>query len=339
MVRTPSRATGIAENIGLSDEQLRDMYYKMLVSRLLSDREMILNRQGRAAFAVTGQGQEACQVGSAFALRAGRDWVLPYYRDVGVVLSLGMTSREIMLNFLAKADDPNSGGRQMPSHWGHPGLRIMSRGSVVGTQMPHAAGIALASKMRGEDDVTIAYFGEGATSQGDFHEGLNFAAIHKLPVIYFCENNGYAITESFEKEMPTKNVADRGRGYGLRAFTVDGNDVMAVYQTTRMAVDDCRNGRGPKLIEAKTYRLVPHSSSDDDRRYRTREELESWIKRDPIDRFRHYLEDQGLFRPGDADDVKARAEAEVKDAVEFAESQPDPDPATVLRHVFKEEGA
>jgi 2-oxoisovalerate dehydrogenase E1 component alpha subunit len=337
VVRTASRSKGVAESIGLSDEQLRDMYYKMLVSRIAGDRMMILNRQGRASFAITGQGQEACQVGSAFALKAGSDWVLPYYRDIGVVLSLGMTTRELFLNFLAKAGDPNSGGRQMPNHWSYPALRIMTRGSVVGTQVPHAAGIALASKMRGENHVTIAYFGEGATSQGDFHEGLNFAAIHKLPVIYFCENNGYAITESAEKEMPTKNVADRARGYGLRAFTVDGNDVTAVYQTTRMAVDECRRGNGPKLIEAKTYRLVPHSSSDDDRRYRTREELEAWIKRDPLDRHRHYLEEHGLIEAGEADDFKARAEAEVKEALEFAQAQPDPDPGDVLRHVFAED--
>ncbi len=336
MVETPSRAGGVAQSIGLSDAQLLDMYYKMLVARLHSDRQMILNRQGRAAFAVTGQGHEACQVGSAFALRAGRDWVLPYYRDIGVVLALGMTSREVMLHFLAKADDPNSGGRQMPNHWSYPALRIVTRGSPVGTQMPQAAGIALASKMRGEDDVTVAYFGEGATSQGDFHEGLNFAAIHKLPVIYFCENNGYALTESTEKEMPTRNVADRARGYGLRASTVDGNDIVSVFQTMRMAVDDCRAGRGPKLIEAKTYRLVPHSSSDDDRRYRTREELADWMKRDPLDRHRHYLEEHRLLEPGEADDYKARAAAEVKDALEYAQAQPDPSPEDVRRHVFAE---
>jgi 2-oxoisovalerate dehydrogenase E1 component alpha subunit len=241
-----------------------------------------------------------------------------------------------MLHFLAKADDPNSGGRQMPNHWSYPKLRIVTRGSPVGTQVPHAAGIALASKMRGEDDVTIAYFGEGATSQGDFHEGLNFAAIHKLPCILFCENNGYAITESSEKEMPVKNVADRARGYGLRGHTVDGNDVTAVYQTTRMAVDDCRRGRGPVLIEAKTYRLVPHSSSDDDRRYRTREELAEWLKRDPLDRHRAYLEEHGLMDAAGADEVKARAEAEVRDALEFAQGQPDPEPESVYRNVFAE---
>jgi 2-oxoisovalerate dehydrogenase E1 component alpha subunit len=227
----------------------------------------------------------------------------------------------------------------MPNHWSYPPLRIVTRGSVVGTQVPQAAGIALATKMRGEDDVTVAYFGEGATSQGDFHEGLNFAAIHKLPVVYFCENNGYAITESAAKEMPTKDVADRALGYGLRADTVDGNDVTAVYQTMRVAVDECRRGKGPKLIEAKTYRLVPHSSSDDDRRYRSREELAEWTKRDPIDRHRTYLEENGVLDAAGADELKARADAEVKEALALAESQPDPAPESAYRHVFADGGA
>jgi len=336
MVRSreaPSRARGVGEPLGLSDDQLRDMYYKMLVARILGDRMFILNRQGRATFAISGQGHEACQVGSAFALRPGRDWVLPYYRDMGVVLALGMTSREIMLHFLARAADPCSGGRQMPNHWSYPSLRIVTGSSVVATQIPHAVGVALASKLRGEDDVTIVYFGE-ATSQGDFHEGLNFASVHRLPVVFFCENNGYAISEPQWKEMSVPNVSDRARGYGLRGSTIDGNDAPAVYQTTRWAVSECRHGRGPKLVEAKTYRLVPHSSSDDDRRYRSRAELEEWAKNDPLDRYRKYLEEHGLLNEEGAQALRARAEAEVQDAVDYAESQPFPAVEEALTHVF-----
>lgn len=329
-----ARPKGVGEPLGLSDDQLRDMYYKMLVARLLADRMLILNRQGRAPFAITGHGHEACQVGSAFALRAGRDWVAPYYRDMGVVLSLGMTSREIMLHFLARAADPCSGGRQMPNHWGYPALRIVTTSSVVATQIPHAVGVAMASKMRGEDDITIVYFGEGATSQGDFHEGLNFASIHKLPVIFFCENNGYAISEPQWKEMAVPNVADRARAYGFRGESMDGNDALAVYQTTRWAVDRCRRGDGPKLIEAKTYRLVPHSSSDDDRRYRSRAELEEWAKKDPLDRFRKYLQEQGLLDEEGAQELRARAEAETLEAADYAESQPFAAPEEALTHVF-----
>ncbi len=330
----PAPTRGVGEPLGLSDEQLRDMYYKMLVARFLGDRMFILNRQGRAPFAITGHGHEACQVGSAFALRPGRDWALPYYRDIGVVLALGMTSREIMLHFLARTGDPCSGGRQMPNHWSYPSLRIVTSSSVVATQIPHAVGVALASKLRGEDDVTIVYFGEGATSQGDFHEGLNFASVHKLPVIFFCENNGYAISEPQWKEMAVPNVSDRARGYGFRGATLDGNDTLAVYQTTRWAVEECRRGHGPKLIEAKTYRLVPHSSADDDRRYRSRAELEEWAKKDPLDRFRNYLEEHGLLDEEGAQALRARAEAEVQDAVDYAESQPYPAPEEALTHVF-----
>ena len=330
----PERATGLGEPLGLSDVQLRDMYYKMLVARILGDRMFILNRQGRAPFAITGQGHEACQVGSAFAIRAGRDWALPYYRDIGVVLALGMTSRDIMLHFLARASDPCSGGRQMPNHWSSPSLRIVTSSSVVATQIPHAVGVALASKLRREDDVTIVYFGEGATSQGDFHEGLNFASVHKLPVLFFCENNGYAISEPQWKEMAVPNVADRARAYGFRGATVDGNDALAVYQTTRWAVDECRRGHGPKLIEAKTYRLVPHSTADDDRRYRSRAELEEWAKKDPLDRFRKYLGEHGVLDEEGAQALRARAEAEVQDAVDYAESQPYPPTEEVLAHVY-----
>ena len=330
----PARARGVGEPLGLSDDQLRDIYYKMLVARILGDRMFILNRQGRATFAITGHGHEACQVGSAFALRPARDWVLPYYRDMGVVLALGMTSREIMLHFLARAGDPCSGGRQMPNHWSYPSLRIVTGSSVVATQIPHAVGVALASKLRGEDDVTIVYFGEGATSQGDFHEGLNFASVHRLPVVFFCENNGYAISEPQWKEMAVPNVSDRARGYGFRGSTVDGNDALAVYQTTRWAVGECRHGRGPKLVEAMTYRLMPHSSSDDDRRYRSRAELEEWAKNDPLDRCRKYLEEHGLLDGEGAQALRARAEAEVQDAVDYAESQPFPAAEEALTHVF-----
>jgi 2-oxoisovalerate dehydrogenase E1 component alpha subunit len=259
----------------------RLMYRDMLRSRELSDCMFALNRQGRAAFAVTGQGHEAAQVGSAYAIQRGTDWVLPYYRDVGVMVALGMTSHDILLGLFAKAGDPSSGGRQMPCHWSWPEARVVTRSSVIAANLPHAAGIAYASKLRGLKEVSIVYFGEGATSEGDFHEAVNFAAIHKLPVVFFCENNGYAISESQDKQMSVLHVADRAKGYNIDGQMVDGNDVVAVHQTAQWSIEQCRRGHGPKLIEAKTYRLVPHTSSDDDRRYRTRAELDEWIKRDP----------------------------------------------------------
>jgi 2-oxoisovalerate dehydrogenase E1 component subunit alpha len=310
------------------------MYRDMLRSRELSDRMFALNRQGRAAFAVTGQGHEAAQVGSAHAIKRGTDWVLPYYRDVGVMLALGMSPYDVLLGLFAKAGDPNSGGRQMPCHWSWPEARVVTRSSVIAANLPHAAGVAYASKLRGLKEVSICYFGEGATSEGDFHEALNFASIHHLPVVFFCENNGYAISESSEKQMAVRHVADRAKGYNMIGQTVDGNDVIAVHQTTHWSIEECRRGRGPKLVEAKTYRLSPHTSSDDDRRYRTRAELEEWIKRDPIDRFRKRLfEEETLTEEEDAE-LRTEAKREIAAAVEAAERAPDPAPEDALRYVF-----
>ena len=314
----------------------RAMYGDMVLSRELSDRMFALNRQGRAAFAVTGQGHEAAQVGSAHAIRRGTDWVLPYYRDVGVMVALGMTAYDILLGLFAKPDDPSSGGRQMPCHWSWPEARVVTRSSVIAANLPHAAGIAYASKLRGLEEVAVVYFGEGATAEGDFHEAVNFAAIHHLPVVFFCENNGYAISEVAEKQMSVRHVADRAKGYGIVGQTVDGNDVLAVHQTAQWSIEECRRGLGPKLIEAKTYRLVPHTSSDDDRRYRPRAELEEWIKRDPIDRFRQHLFAEGDLTPEEDQELRAEAKRAVNDAVERAEAAREPEPEEALRYVFAE---
>ena len=314
----------------------RQMYRDMLLSRELSDRMFALNRQGRANFAITGQGHEAAQVGSAHAIRKGHDWVLPYYRDIGVMIALGMSPYEVLLGLFAKADDPSSGGRQMPCHWSWPQMKVVTRSSVIAANLPHAAGVAYASKLRGLDEVSIVYFGEGATAEGDFHEAVNFAAIHKLPVVFYCENNGYAISEVSEKQMSVKHVADRAKGYGIIGQTVDGNDVIAVHQTTKWSIEECRRGGGPKLIEAKTYRFSPHTSSDDDRRYRTRSELEEWIKKDPIDRFRKRLFEQGELVEEEDRALRLAVKEEVARAVEAAEQAPDPAPESALRHVFQE---
>jgi len=321
---------------GTSDLYL-SMYRDMVRSRVLSDRMFALNRQGRAAFAVTGQGHEAAQVGSAYALTAGADWVLPYYRDVGVLVALGMKPYDILLGLFAKAGDPTSGGRQMPCHWSWPEMRVVTRSSVIAANLPHAAGIAYASKLLGRGEVTIVYFGEGATSEGDFHEAVNFAAIHQLPVVFFCENNGYAISESQEKQMAILHVADRARGYGIEGQTVDGNDALTVLQTTRWVIEECRRGLGPKLIEAKTYRYAPHTSSDDDRRYRTRAELEEWTRKDPIDRLRNRLLADGVLTPDADGAIRAAAQREIDEAVEAAERAPDPPDDDAFRYVFAED--
>ncbi|MCA9821132.1 MAG: thiamine pyrophosphate-dependent dehydrogenase E1 component subunit alpha [Dehalococcoidia bacterium] len=323
-------------NYHLSERQLERMYYYMRLSRSLNERMMALQRQGRAAFVIAGAGQEAAQVGAAMALRPGVDWLAPYYRDLGMNIVLGMTAREAMLNELAKADDPNSFGRQMPAHWGSVSRKIVTQSSVVATQLLHATGIALGAKMRNDPIVVLTCCGEGSTSRGDFHEALNFAAIHKLPVIFYVQNNGYAISEPTVKEMPVEHVADRGQAYGIRGQVVDGMDVVAVYQTLRPAVELTRRGNGPFLIEAKCYRLWAHSSDDDDTRYRPRKELEEWALKDPVVVFRQRLLEDGMFAEEELAEIDELVTQEVRDAVEWAQQMPDPKPEDALGYVYRE---
>ncbi|MEW6060143.1 MAG: thiamine pyrophosphate-dependent dehydrogenase E1 component subunit alpha [Actinomycetota bacterium] len=324
------------EALGLSGEGLLSMYRMMVTARQCDEAAFRLNRQGKAPFVVPVSGHEGCQVGTAWAMQRGKDVWLPYYRDVAVVLVAGMTPKDIFLGLFAKADDPCSGGRQMPSHWSSRRLSIICHSSPIGTQLPHAAGIAYAAKLRREDAVVACWFGEGATSEGDWHEALNFAGVHRLPVVFVCENNQYAISVPQRKQMAVQNVADRGGAYGFPGVVVDGNDVLACYGVMKEAVGRARAGEGPTLIEAKTYRFQPHTSDDDDRTYRTREEVERAKLGDPLMRFGAYLKEHGLI---DDPGVKALA-AEVKDdldrQIEEAWNSPDPDPATLTRHLFAE---
>ena len=324
----------IAGAMGLTRDQLLDVYYKMLLSRTVAQRERMLNRLGKGPFAITGEGQEAAQVGVAYALRPGHDWVLPYYRDIGVALTIGQTPRDLMLEMLACAEAISSGGRNMPSHFSDPGLHIVSGSAPVATQVPHAAGIALASKLRGLDEVTAVFFGDGATSVGDVHEAMNFAGIHKVPVIFVCENNGYAISVRWRLQCAVENVAIRAEGYGFPGVTVDGNDVLAVYGVAREAVARARSGEGATFIEAKTYRQTPHSSDDDDRRYRTREEVEAWLKKDPLPRFQAWLIERGLLDQQTLDEMQRKAAQETDEATEYAENAPKPVPESALDHVL-----
>jgi 2-oxoisovalerate dehydrogenase E1 component alpha subunit len=320
--------------LGLDGERLLAMYEKLLQARFLDERMWVLNRQGKVAFVISCQGQEACQVGSAFALDRETDFVLPYYRDLGVVLTQGMTPLEILLGLFGKAGDPSSQGRQMPSHFSCRRLRIITPSSVVATQIPHCAGIGLAIKLQRQRGLAITYFGEGSSSQGDFHEGLNFAAVHRLPCIFVCENNQYAITEPQNRQMAIQDVAIRAAAYGMPGAIVDGNDVLDVYRATKEAADRARRGEGPTLIEAKTYRLVPHSSDDNDRRYRTGEEIEEWRRRDPIDRFKAYLLANGILDEDTDATLRKRLKREIQEAADEAERAPAPAAADLYSHVY-----
>jgi 2-oxoisovalerate dehydrogenase E1 component alpha subunit len=250
-----------------------------------------------------------------------------------------MTPEQVFLGVFSKAADPTSGGRQMPSHWSSRELGIVSHSSPIATQIPHAAGIAYAMKYRNEDAVVASWFGEGATSEGDWHEGLNFAAIHRLPVVFVCENNEYAISVPQSKQMAVADVASRAEGYGMPGVVVDGQDVLACYRVMKDAHDRARSGEGPTLIECKTYRFLPHTSDDDDKTYRSREEVEERRHQDPIERFATHLVDTGVADRDALQTVHDAVKAEVDSAIRSAWDAPDPDPSTATRHVFAEDEA
>lgn len=323
--------------LGLTNEDVLAMYKTMLLARKLDERMWLLNRSGKVPFVISGQGQEAAQVGAAFALNPNEDYIAPYYRDMGVVLHFGMTATDLMMSAFAKAADPNSGGRQMPGHFGGKKYRILTGSSPVATQIPHAVGMALAGKLDGRDFVTFVSLGEGSTNQGDFHEALNFAGVHKLPVITFVENNNYAISVPFERQVASKTVAERAASYGMEGVRVDGTDPLAVYEVMKEAVARAKRGEGGTIVEAMTYRLTAHSSDDDHRQYRAADELVEEKAHDPIPRFAEYLRTNGVL----TDEVEAQIEADVKrdvnEATDAAEAAPYAEPEDALKYVYKED--
>lgn len=319
--------------LGLSDEQAVTLYVNMLRARKYDERALILQRAGKIGFHVSGVGQEAAQVAAALALDTSKDHFLPYYRDYGFVLAVGMTMRELMLALFAKAEDPNSGGRQMPGHFGHKKRRIVTGSSPVTTQVPHAVGFALAYKMKREDSVSFVTFGEGSSNQGDFHEGANFAGVHKLPVIMMCENNQYAISIPTGQQLGGR-VVDRAIGYGFEGIRVDGNDVLEVYRVVKEARERAVRGEGPTLIEAMMYRIAPHSTADDDMLYRTKEEVEENKAKDGIPRYKAYLLECGIWSEEKEVALLAEIRKEIDDATDYADRASYPAPEDTMLHVY-----
>jgi len=327
----------LGADLGLTEADLVAMYRHVALARALDERMWILNRAGRIPFVISGQGHEGAQVGVTWALQRGHDWIAPFYRSIAMCMTFGMSARDIMLAQYAKSSDPSSGGRQMPGHYGDRKRNLLSVSSPVATQILHAVGIALAAKIRGTGQVALAAMGEGSSNQGDVHEALNFAAIHKLPFVFLVENNGYAISVPAAREVSVPDVAMRASGYGIPGVVVDGSDVLACYRAARTAVDLARSGGGPSLIEAKVMRLTGHSSDDQQTKYRSDEELASERLRDPLPRFRDELRGAGILTDENEATLAAELAAEVTDATDFAEAEPDPDPATATRWVFAEE--
>lgn len=324
------------QQVGLTDETVLEIYKTMLLARKIDERMWLLNRSGKIPFVISCQGQEAAQVGASFALDRQNDWSAPYYRDLGVVLAFGMTAKEIMLSAFAKAEDPNSGGRQMPGHFGQRKNRILTGSSPVTTQLPHAVGVALAGKMEKKDFVSFVTLGEGSTNQGDFHEGLNFAGVHKLPVITMVENNKYAISVPFDRQVASENVSIRAKSYGMHGVTINGNDPIAVYEAVKDARERALNDEGPSLIEAETHRLTAHSSDDDDRTYREEEELEKAKEEDCLLTFSTYLKETGVLTEEIEQKLLEEVQHIVNEATEYAEEAPYAEPEEALRYVYEE---
>jgi len=333
----PSEAAAFGSNLGLSRDDLLEMYRLMAIARAVDERMWILNRAGKIPFVISGQGHEGAQVGLAFGLRQGHDWMVPYYRSVASLMTFGMSSREIMLAQFARGVDPSSGGRQMPGHYGIRERNILSVSSPVATQILHATGIAWAAKLKKQDVVTITYLGEGSSNQGDFHEALNFAGVHQLPVIYVVENNGYAISVPMALQSAVADIAIRAEGYNMPGVIVDGSDVLNCYAAGREAIDRARNGQGPTLIEAKVLRLTAHSSDDQQSKYREAAEMEAEKLRDPLPRFRDQLREAGILDESLEATLLADSRKVVEDATEWAESQAEPDPATAQQNVYVSE--
>ncbi|HEY7292331.1 MAG TPA: thiamine pyrophosphate-dependent dehydrogenase E1 component subunit alpha [Vicinamibacterales bacterium] len=316
----------------LAPEQLLEMFYWLKLSRAFDERLSILVKQGKVRSGVyTGIGQEAIIVGTCFGLKK-EDYLCPLHRDLGTFLMKGVTPRAMMAQMFAK-ETGLSKGRDSALHSGVPELGLFGNTSMLGANLPVAAGLALTFKMEHSENVVIAYFGEGASNVGDFHEALNFAGVHQLPILFICENNQYAYSVPIEKSMAIDDVADRAHGYGFDGVAINGNDVLAVYQATQGALSRARSGGGPTLIECKTYRWHGHSEHDK-AFYRTDEELAMWKSRDPIPTFTTYLRTRNVLDDEKLKDIETRIAATMDDALEHAMNAPDPAPEEAVTDLY-----
>jgi pyruvate dehydrogenase E1 component alpha subunit len=305
----------------LSPDELRSLYRFMVLGRRLDERMVRLQRQGRVGTFAPIKGQEASQLGSVCTLRP-TDWMVPSFRETAAMVWRGWPIEKLLLFFAGYVEggQPAQGQRDLP-------IAI-----PVATQLPHAVGLAYAAQYRGEDAVVMAYFGDGATSEGDCHEALNFAGVWHVPVVFVCQNNQWAISVPLKKQTHSKTIAQKALAYGLPGIQVDGNDVLAVYAAAREAVDRARAGEGPTLIECVTYRLGVHTTADDPTKYRAEEEVKMWEQKDPLTRFTDYMRQKGLLEDG----LERGVDEEIALAVQRFEATPTADPMTMFDHVYAE---
>ena len=316
----------------LTRAQLHELYYYLRLNRRVDEQLTNLYRQGKVVGGVySSLGQEAISVGTAYAL-GPEDFIGPMIRNVGAMLVRGYRPRDVFLQYMARQDGP-TGGRDANTHFGDLARGVVAPISVLGELVPVLAGVGLAAKIRKEKRVALTYVGDGATSTTQFHEGLNFAAVQKLPLLVVAENNGWAYSTPVEKQMAVKDIAERAKAYGIPGVIVDGNDVLAVYEATLVAAERARQGLGPTLIEAKTMRMKGHAEHDD-ARYVPQDVVEKWRRKDPILRFEKYLAEKKLMTANERAAIEARIEKEIREDVAFAESSPFPPPEDAARAVW-----
>ena len=319
---------------GFTKKQIIDVYRKMALSRKLDDKMLILLKQGKSFFHIGASGHEAAQLAAAEMIKPGEDWSFPYYRDGAYCIGLGMTAREQLLSFLAKAEDPNSGGRQMPQHYGHKNLRVVSQSSPTGTQFLQAVGCAMACKLKKTKEVVYVSSGEGTTSQGDFHEALNWASNSKAPVIFHIQDNEYAIS-THRSEQTASTIYNMTSGYGnLSRYDVNGTDFFETNLAFKEAVQRARKGKGPSVIVSHVVRLLPHSSSDDQRKYRSEKDLAEDIKKDPLVILESKCIDENFIKPDEFEKIRTQVDKQVDDDAEWADGQDYPAPDTALDHIY-----
>jgi pyruvate dehydrogenase E1 component alpha subunit len=309
----------------VSDEETVSLFRKMVFIRLADQRALMLQRQGRFGTYAPCWGQEACQVGSASMLRKG-DWIFPAFRELAATLTMGVPLKTFFLYWMG-----NEMGSRAPE-----GINVMPVAIPVGTQPLHAVGVAWAAKLKGEKIVTLTYFGDGATSKGDFHEAMNLAGVFKTPTIFFCQNNQFAISVPRKMQTASATIAQKAIAYGFDGIQVDGNDLFAVMAATREAVEKARSGGGPTFIEGVTFRFGPHTTADDPTKYRTEEEIEPWKPRDPFVRLRLYLKGKGLWNEEAEERATEEGQKQIDEAVKEAEAAPVPAPEDIFRYVFSE---
>mgnify|MGYP001105921013 CR=1 FL=1 len=324
-VLKPDGSLAPGEKPPLNDQETFDLYRKMVFIRLADQRALMLQRQGRFGTYAPIWGQEACQVGSTYALKK-RDWIFPAFREIGATLMMGVPLKNFYLYWMG-----NEMGSRAPE-----GINVMPVSVPVGTQTLHAVGAAWAAKLKRDKVVTLVYFGDGATSKGDLHEAMNFAGVFKTPTIFFCQNNQFAISVPRSLQTASKTLAQKAIAYGFDGIQVDGNDLFAVYMATKEAVEKARSGGGPTLIEGVTYRFGPHTTADDPTKYRSEEEIEPWKPLDPFVRLRLYLKEKGLWNEEVERRLTEEAQKEIDQVVKEAEAVPTPQVDEIFQYVFAE---